>query len=105
MVKGRDVIRQQLREQAVFKSYPNKWWEYMDKFDLECDNLLEAAKCSAKLFDKLGISIGEIENQVELNVREMNVLAENKELLDVGGITSYPAASINNLRVPGNLKV
>jgi hypothetical protein len=35
----------------------------------------------------------------------MTVLAENYEYLNTGGITSFPAISINNLRIPGNLKV
>lgn len=77
----------------------------MDKFDLECDNLLEASKCSARLFEKLGIDAQKVEGEVDASLYDLRTLQANKEMLDFGGITSLPAASINNLRVPGNLKV
>ena len=32
-VTGKDVIKQQLREQIVSKEHLDKWWDYMDMFD------------------------------------------------------------------------
>ena len=37
---GRDVVKQQIREQIVSKDHPDEWWDYMDQFDQECVNLL-----------------------------------------------------------------
>lgn len=77
----------------------------MNKYDLECDSFIEAPKCNAKLFEKMDINTTKIEWEVDENLKNFNILDENKEILDVGGITSFPAASINSIRVPGNLKV
>lgn len=63
-VTGKDVVKQQLREQIVSRDYLDKWWDYMDQFDLECDNLLEAQVCSAKLFKKLNIDADEVERKL-----------------------------------------
>ena len=73
--KGRDIIDQQLRERVVSDLYPNKWWNYMDKFDLECDDLLSAAKCSEKLFDKLEIDADRVRNEVQKAIDNQQILA------------------------------
>lgn len=77
----------------------------MDKFDLECDDLLAAEKCSAKLFEKLEIDSAKVQATVLKEIETQSILSQNKEYLDGGGIVGYPAVSINNLRVPGSLKV
>ena len=102
--QGKDIINQQLRERVVFDLYPDKWWSYMDKFDLECDDMLSAAKCSEKLFSQLSIDADKVRVELQKSMDSQQVLIENKELLDGGGITGYPAVSINNMRIPGALK-
>lgn len=55
-ITGQDVVKQQLREQIVSRDYQDEWWHYMKQFDEECDNLLNAQNCSAKIFKKLNIN-------------------------------------------------
>jgi len=76
----------------------------MEKFDLECADFISAGKCSEDLFSKLDIDAAKVQAAVNDGIENMTVLAENKEYLDTGGITSFPAISINHLRIPGNLK-
>lgn len=77
----------------------------MDKYDLECDEFLQAEVCSDKLFDKLGIDKEKVRQAVKESIESNSRLEKNKKLLDGGGVIAYPSVSINSLRLPGNLRV
>lgn len=77
----------------------------MDKYDLECDDILQAEQCSNRLFDKMGIDKDRVNKAVANSVVDGIILEKNKKFLEGGGVVTYPSVSINNLRLPGNLKV
>ena len=50
----------------------------MDKFDLECDDMLSAAKCSEKLFSQLSIDADKVRVELQKSMDSQQVLIENK---------------------------
>lgn len=103
-VTGKDIIKQQLREQIVSKDHLDLWWEYMDLFDQECDNLLEAKACSNKIFKKLNIPAAEVEKKLEKELETHELLNQNVVDEEYSGVASYPAIFLNNQKYYGNLK-
>jgi hypothetical protein len=77
----------------------------MDRFALECDDFLNAGRCSESLFSKLDIDITKIQAAVNDGIENMTIPAENKEYLETGGTSSFPDVSINNMGIPSNLKL
>ena len=60
---GQNIIKQQLREEFIYETQPDLWWEYMKAFDDKCeeeDDYLN--ECSIDVMKKMGIDDVKIEN-------------------------------------------
>jgi len=62
---GKELINEQLRQYFIFKTYPNKWWNYVLQYDDNCDNLAILEECSIKIMKKLNIDYSAITRQVQ----------------------------------------
>lgn len=61
---GQQILDQQIREQIIFKAYPNLWWTYMEQFDQECEgNASQFKECGNAIMYKLGIDAEHVQSE------------------------------------------
>lgn len=113
---GANVVQEDLRQICIFQLYPEKWWDYMKKFDITCNiDLQVVEECSNNLMTSLEIDKSRIKKCFEesfvktgkdLNIfiDENNLLKKERTLFLQNGIQFWPSVSINNETFKGNLE-
>jgi hypothetical protein len=59
------LIKEQLREELIWKAYPSLWWKYIERFDEQCIVRDKIAECSNETMSKLNIDVNLINSENE----------------------------------------
>jgi hypothetical protein len=52
---GQELMREQLREELIFRKHPEEWWKYIELFDEQCVERGRIGECSVEMMNWLGI--------------------------------------------------
>lgn len=79
----------------------------MKKFDEECSAISAYKECGEDIMKSVGIDAAKVEAAFKksFNGEENSYLKKNKEVLLNAGMTSFPAVTINGVKIKGSLYV
>lgn len=114
---GRDIVLEDLRQICLFNKHQDKFFEYIDIFDLNCVEFQVSEECSRDILDELNVDYNEIKSCVDESFIEENLTAiidvkyndnrllkKERRIANYYNVNFWPSVSINNMSFEGNLE-
>jgi len=95
---GTTELNEGLRQAVVWKYYPEKWWDYVNKINADCSNS-NVETCWTGAAEAAGLSVSDIEAKFEAEKFE---LAAAEYALNVQfGVRGSPSIFVNDVKYAG----
>ncbi|CAD8118985.1 unnamed protein product [Paramecium sonneborni] len=114
---GKNIIEESIRQTCIFKHFPQKYFQYMNKFNFECTKAQAYSTCGSRIINNLEISADDIvkcrdesfkdpfTHQTTKNLtNSYNAILEHQMiLLENAGMVGLPSVVVNSIVYKGQL--
>ena len=117
VASGRDIVLEDLRQICIFNNHEEKYFDYIDNFDLKCVEFQVLEECSKNILQELEINSEDVKKCMEnsfitknrtdaINVifDDNRILKNEKKASNYFNVHFWPSVSINNMSFQGNLE-
>ena len=115
---GRDIVLEDLRQICLFKAFEERYFDYIDLFDVRCVEFQVLEECSKDILKELKLDYEIIKNcvnesflkrsgineEIDIVYSDNNLLKNERKTSNYYNVHFWPSVMINNMTFQGNLE-